>query len=154
MRRSLTILVCLATLSLANLGRAATLYWDGGASNITTNGDGISQGGAGTWETTIQNWDPGADLAHIAWDNGQSYDAYFASPVGLVTLGTTITANSVTFSATNGYVIADGGNTANTLALNAATNNSSAVIGANVVNSTTFNTYGSANLTLTNTSPV
>jgi len=153
MKRHLSLLVSLAMLSLANFGHATTLYWDGGTINIPTTGDGISQGGAGTWDTTIQNWDQGAGLAHIAWNNSQNYDAYFASPIGLVTLNAAITANSLTIASTNGYVITDGGNSANTLTLNVATNNASVTVGANVVNSTTFSTYGSGTLTLTNTCP-
>jgi fibronectin-binding autotransporter adhesin len=150
MKQSLICILSLAILSLAQTGSAATFYWDGGASNITTNGDGISQGGAGTWDTTLQNWDQGDGLAHIAWNNGQNNDAYLAGLTNTVALGAAITANSVTFNTASGYVVSDGGNAANTLTLNAATNISGASIGANVVNSATFSTYGGGTLSLTN----
>jgi endo-1,4-beta-xylanase len=43
--------------------------WDGGTTDIAATGDGASDGGDGTWDTTIQNWDQGNDLAHVAWNN-------------------------------------------------------------------------------------
>jgi autotransporter-associated beta strand protein len=153
MKKNLTFILSLAILSLTNPGRSAILYWDGGTGNITTNGDGISQGGDGTWDTTIQNWDQGDALPHIAWDNAQNYDAYFAGQPATVTLGAPITVNSLTFDGTNNYVVSDAGNPANTLTLNASTNISTTTIGANVVNPTIFSTYGGGLLILTNTSP-
>src|ERR1035437_3009938 len=98
MNKHLFLLVSLAFLSLANLGMATTLDWDGGTSNITTNGDGVSKGGAGTWDTTLQNWDQGLHLAHLAWDNAQNYDGYFADQAGIVPVGPAVTANSITFN--------------------------------------------------------
>jgi fibronectin-binding autotransporter adhesin len=151
------LILGLAIFSLANLGLAQTLYWDGGTVNITTNGDGISQGAAGTWNNSTQNWDQGAGLAHIAWPGGA--DAVFAAPgiaagAGTVTLGAALTANSITATTAN-YVIVDGGNTANILTLNAVTNSASLTIGANVADSSSgFTMTGSSGTTtvaLTNT---
>lgn len=154
MKRTLTLIVSLAILSLANPTFAQTLYWDGGASNIATNGDGISQGGVGTWNATIQNWDQGS-VPHIAWPG--SADAYFGATgiavgAGLVTVTVPIVANSLAVMATN-YVFTDGGNTANTLTLGAITNSSAFTVSNNIVNSTTFTKAGAGSVSLLGTSP-
>lgn len=64
-------LLSLATLTVGT-ARAADLYWDGGTTNIGTNGDGASSFLAGTWSTAIANWDQGAGLAHVAWNSGDT----------------------------------------------------------------------------------
>jgi autotransporter-associated beta strand protein len=51
-------------------------YWDGGTDNIVGDGNAISSGGAGTWDTVIQNWDVGA-TAHTAWLNTSTAKAVF-----------------------------------------------------------------------------
>ena len=69
------------------------IYWDGGITDILTNGNGASDGGAGTWDTTIRNWDTGAN-PHALWDNTgyAPATAVFAGTAGAVTLG----ANDIT----------------------------------------------------------
>lgn len=155
MKRNLALILILNLAILAPTGciLAGPLYWDGGTINISANGDGVSQGGAGAWNTTVQNWDQGAGLPHIAWNNALGSDAYFGGATNTVTLGAPITANSLTFATTNGYIISDGGNSANTLSINAATNNSGATINANIVNSGTFATFGTGSLTVLSNSP-
>lgn len=75
---------------------AADRWWDGGTTNIGTAGDAASAGGAGTWNTTLQNWDQGSGLAHAAWDNAKGDTAIFGgATAGTVTLGTAITANGL-----------------------------------------------------------
>jgi len=148
--KQLSLLVSLAIFSLANFGSAQTLFWDGGASNIGTDGDGISDGADGTWDNTVQNWDQGAS-AHTAWISGA--DASFglsgiAPGAGLVTLGAPITANSLTISATN-YIFTDGGNPANTLTVNSITNSRHSTISNNIINSTTLTKAGGGDLILT-----
>lgn len=141
-------------ISLANFSSAQSLFWDGGVSNIATNGDGISQGEAGTWDNTIQNWDQGDSLAHVGWSSGAN--AFFkaegiAPGAGLVTLDSPITANSLTVTATN-YVFTDGGNPANTLTVNSVTNGRTFTISNNIINSTTFTKVGGGTLILPATS--
>ncbi len=85
----------------ANL-QAAVIYWDGGTVSITTNGDGISQGGSGTWDGSIKNWDKGSGLGHIAWN--KRYTASFGGTAGTVTLGAALTVASLTFT-TDGYIL-------------------------------------------------
>ena len=92
----------------------ATLYWDGGTMNITTNGDGASAGGLGTWNTTTMNWDQGSGLAHVAWPNDTTV-ADFGGSAGTVTLGTTITAGGLQFDV-GGYTV-----TGSTLTMTAGT---------------------------------
>ena len=56
-------------LCFAASAQAANFYWDGGTSNIGTNGDGVSAGGAGNWDAILTNWDEGNGLADVAWPN-------------------------------------------------------------------------------------
>ena len=37
------------TLTATRLGSSITLWWDGGSADIDSNGDGVSEGGAGDW---------------------------------------------------------------------------------------------------------
>lgn len=149
--KKLTLILSLAMLSLVNLSSALTLYWDGGTTNISPNGDGISQGASGTWNTALQNWDAGVS-PHVAWTGGA--DAVFGADgivpgAGIVTLGSAITANSITVTSTN-YSIGNGGVPANTLTMGAVSNSVSIIIGANVVNSSGFTMNGISTLSLTN----
>jgi len=89
------------------------LYWDGGAADIVVNGDGASAGGAGTWNTTLRNWDLGSGKAHVAWANANGDTAVFGGTAGTVTLGADIVAGGLTFTTAN-YVL-----TGNTLTLSA-----------------------------------
>ena len=80
--RSKVVLVLLAMLVSSSVG-AADLFWDGGTSDIVGNGDGVSAGGSGTWDTTIKNWDQGSGLAHIAWPvGGNANKSYFGGAGG------------------------------------------------------------------------
>ena len=68
-RKAIAILSTLLTLSVFPV-QAATRYWDGGNADIAGNGNGDSEGGSGTWNTTLKNWDQGSGLARVAWTNG------------------------------------------------------------------------------------
>ena len=85
---------------------AADLHWDGGAADIPGNGDGVSQGGAGTWNNTISNWDAGAGIAHVAWNSTNT--AVFGGAGGVVTLGAVITNAGLLVTATNDVTITGG----------------------------------------------
>ncbi|HTV41856.1 MAG TPA: autotransporter-associated beta strand repeat-containing protein [Candidatus Sulfotelmatobacter sp.] len=150
MKKTLACLFSIAALLSAHDSFAQTLYWDGGAVNITTNGDGISQGAAGSWDNTTENWDQGSGLPHVAWVSGGN--AVFglsgiASGAGIVTFNAAITANAITIVTTN-YNFTDGGNTANTLTVNSVTNSAPVAFTNNIVNSTGFTMAGSSTLTL------
>ena len=82
------------------------VHWDGGNVNIAANGNGVSGGTAGTWNTTIQNWDVGVS-PHVAWNNANDDIAVFGGTAGAVTLGANVTVGGIT-SNTNGYSIAPG----------------------------------------------
>jgi len=87
-----------ALLAYAPLSSAATLQWDA---------NGVAPlGGTGTWDTTAANW---FNAGYQAWVNANNDDAVFNTSAGTVTLGTAITANSLTFDIT-GYTVAGGGN--------------------------------------------
>jgi fibronectin-binding autotransporter adhesin len=79
--------VVLLLLSLPLSVQAANLYWDGGAVDIGGNGNGVSGGGSGTWNTTIKNWDQ-SGVPYIAWPVGANANqAFFAGSGGTVTFG-------------------------------------------------------------------
>ncbi len=86
-------------------------FWDG--ATVGGTGDGGSQGGAGTWNTTNTNWDAGA-VARVAWINANNDFANFGGTAGTVTLATPVSANRLIF-ATTGYIL--GSASANTLSL-------------------------------------
>ncbi len=113
--RMVSAALAAAMVLAAGAAQAATRYWDGGTVDIVADGDGASQGGAGTWNTTIQNWDQGAGLPHVAWVNANLDDAVFGTSGGTVTLNTGITARNLTFDVA-GYTV-----TGNTLTLDGAT---------------------------------
>jgi fibronectin-binding autotransporter adhesin len=115
----------------AGSARAATVYWDGGTSDILTIGDGASQGGAGTWNTTILNWDKAA-APHVAWVNANNDTAVFGGTAGTVTLAVPIAVGGVAFNVA-GYTISGDTLTfgaAGTIATNADATISSAIAGA------------------------
>jgi autotransporter-associated beta strand protein len=74
--------------------------WDGGSVNIAGDGNAISAGGAGTWDTTIQNWDKGL-TAHAAWGNTTSDRAVFggdANAAYTVTVSGSLTIKDLIFN--------------------------------------------------------
>jgi len=76
-------------------------FWDGGTIDITENGNGASAGGAGTWDTTLRNWDAGLS-EHVAWNNPTNDTAIFAGTGAAITVGVPITVGGVRLN-TNGY---------------------------------------------------
>lgn len=147
MKRSLTLITSLVLLLLGQNNFAQTLYWDGGTANISGNGDGISEGGAGTWSGSIQNWDQGSGLPHVAWTSGDN--AFFGGTAGLVTLSGALTANWVAIT-NKGYNFTDGGNSANTLTVSTITNSTGGgqttptIFTNNIINSATLTISGSS----------
>ena len=93
--RGLTCLALAALALTAIPARAVSHYWDGGTANIPGTGDAISAGGSGTWNTTIQNWDPApSGTAYAAWPAVQNtHVANFAGSGGTVTLATNLGAS-------------------------------------------------------------
>jgi autotransporter-associated beta strand protein len=85
------------------------VYWD-------PSGAATANGGTGTWNTTTAEWRSGSPTGSlVAWSNSANYDAVFPASSGTVTLGTGVTAKSLTFNA-SGYTI-----TGNTLTFNGGT---------------------------------
>jgi autotransporter-associated beta strand protein len=93
--------------------RAASVnrWWDGGSVDIPDPGNGLSGGGSGVWDTTIQNWDQGSGQVHVAWNNANGNIAVFGGAAGTVTnqgvtvggmvftAAYTVLSNTVTFAA-------------------------------------------------------
>ena len=76
-------------------------WWDG--TNTGGTGDGASDGGTATWDTSTLNWDQGSGFARVAWVNGNN-TAIFAGTAGTVSLGTGITVGGLQFD-TASYII-------------------------------------------------
>ncbi len=104
-----TTIAALSSLALTSVSSAASLYWDGGSVDILVDGNGISAGGAGVWDTTILNWDEGV-APYVAWDNANDDTAVFGGIAGAVNLGANITLGDLSFGST-GYTISSGANT-------------------------------------------
>ena len=85
--------------------QAGILYWDGTSS--TANADG----GIGTWDTVLTNWDTLATAGvDTAWPSVTTLDddAVFAGTAGTVTVDAAgVTANSLTFNTAN-YILQGG----------------------------------------------
>ncbi len=88
----------LALMLAAGTVQAGALWWDGGTTDIGGNGDGLSAGGGGTWNTMIMNWDQGAELPYVAWNNANNDTAVFGGSGGTVTQGTDITLGGLEFA--------------------------------------------------------
>ncbi|MCE9612342.1 MAG: autotransporter-associated beta strand repeat-containing protein [Chthoniobacter sp.] len=141
----------IAALLATPSARAATLCWDGGTVNIGTDGNGVSGGTAGNWDTTLTNWDQGNALAHIAWNNANNDTAFLAGTAGAVTLTAPVTVGGLTFFGNSGYSIA-----ASTQGLSfGATNNTIGLINqtGTTTSATISGTVAGNNLILTSISP-
>ncbi len=165
LRNGLVAASALAIGALApSAAHSATLYWDGGTGNIVTNGNGVSLGTAGNWDTTLTNWDQGNALAHTNWVNANLDTAYFGGTAATVTLTAPVTVGGLSFFSNSGYTIAAGaqgltfGATDNIISLVNQTNSptSSATISGTVAGNnvifTSLNRNVASTLNLTGTS--
>ena len=117
-KRMVASAVLSALLALAaSRSQAATRYWDGGSTDIVANGDGNSDGVNGTWNTTLENWDQGSGLPHVAWVNGSNVaDINGASQT--LTLGSNIILGGIVQKSGGSTVAIAGGSGPYTLTLN------------------------------------
>lgn len=120
------LLIALAMLHAPN-AHAVDRYWD-------VNGGAALAGGTGTWNTTSAFWNSASDgIAgpFVTWNNAAIDNAVFAGTAGIVTLGSPITANTLTFG-TTGYTLTGGTLTlagaAPTIATNAGTSTIASVL--------------------------
>jgi len=81
--------------------------WDGPTTG--GDGDGASDGGSGTWSTSVTNWDHGY-VAREVWDNGADDNAVFGGSGGTVTLGESINVSNLTFDAPTAHYTLQGSN--------------------------------------------
>jgi autotransporter-associated beta strand protein len=112
----LAVLAVLLALA-APPAQAATRYWDGGSVDIATDGDSGSDGGSGTWDTTLKNWDQGSGLAHVAWVNGGN-TAEINGASQTLTLGANIILGGIVQKSGGTSVVIAGGSGPYTLTLN------------------------------------
>jgi autotransporter-associated beta strand protein len=94
--------VTAGSIYLNNLVYNPNRWWDG--TNTGGTGDGASDGGTATWDTSTLNWDQGNGYARVAWANGNNNTAIFAGTAGTVSLGTGITVGGLQFD-TASYII-------------------------------------------------
>ncbi len=94
---SFIVLSLCSTLLFAPAASAADLYWYPSAP---------SQGGNGTWNTTLTNWNPNSDGSGspAVWTNSNSDDAIFGGTAGTVTASVPVTTRSLSFS-NSGYIL-------------------------------------------------
>jgi autotransporter-associated beta strand protein len=102
---TLTLSTVLVIGMLPHSAQAGTLSWDADA--IFNNG---TLGGTGTWDTSLLNWDDGAQDTSWATNTITGDTALFAGTAGTVTLDTAINALGLQFT-TTGYTLATGANT-------------------------------------------
>ncbi len=114
---------------------ATTLNWD-------ANGTAPIDGGTGIWDTISPRWNDGTGN-YFTWNNTTPDAAVFGSTAGTVTLGTGITAASLTTNVAN-YVFELNGNG---LTVNGATAGSAATIRNSSATSASFVTGSLANAT-------
>jgi autotransporter-associated beta strand protein len=136
----------LAVLGIAMLpltAQAADRYWDG--ANTGGTGDGASDGGTATWDTSAQNWDQGNTLSRVAWVNGNNDTAILGGTAGTVSLGTGITVGGLQFD-TAAYILQS-----NTLTFGTAGSlvaNQNATISSVLAGSVAITKSGAGTLTL------
>ncbi len=127
---ALAVLAALFTQFAAPTGaRATTYYWDGTAADVAGNGNSASAGGAGTWNTTIKNWDAGA-VPHTNWLNLTTDTASFAGTAGAVTVSGSVNVSNITVGA-NSYTFQTG-------TINFPTTGTGGIIEVGIRNSVTF----------------
>ncbi len=119
--KAIAILSTLLTISVSSV-QAATRYWDGGNADIAGNGNGDSEGGSGTWNTTLKNWDQGSGLARVAWTNGGNV-AEIDGISQTLTLGANIVLGGIVQKSGGASVAIAGGSGPFTLTLNNTGNN-------------------------------
>src|SRR6188508_2784598 len=65
--------------------------------NLFWSGNGTTQGGAGTWNTTVAHWDTTAAGPYTTiWNNANVDSAEFGNAGGVVNLGGPIVVNTIT----------------------------------------------------------
>lgn len=98
---SFVIFASIASLIAASSASAATLFWSG---------NGTSQGGGGTWNTSTARWGTVAGGPYTsAWNNANNDTAEFNSATGTITLGTGVTVGRINAkTGAGGNIIAEG----------------------------------------------
>lgn len=134
----------------ANVGSPGTAITIGASPNLYWTADGSTLGGSGTWNTAGANWSANiTPVTGTAWTDGKS--AFFQGTGGTVTLGTALSAASVTISS-NGYTLAgEGLGSLNTPTIDITNGGDTAVVSARLVGSGGLAKGGSGILVVSNT---
>lgn len=128
------------------LAQSASLTWDASGSSPAS-----PAGGAGIWSSGNANWSDGT--TDSAWVNANNDSAVFLgnlSGAATVTLGESITVNSIHFGSGGGgnYTVQGGGGSTLTLTSGTVTAARSSTIQASILGSSGLTKAGSATLTL------
>ena len=137
-------------LTVANLGKAATRYWDTDGSTTGNNAStGANLGGPGAWSATNANWWNTSLGTPQVWTDGS--DAVFWGTAGTVNLSTIVVANTLTFK-TTGYLLNSGTLTTSGVPSNfTVDSNVTATINSTLAGSNAFWKLGPGTLILGNT---
>jgi autotransporter-associated beta strand protein len=151
--RFLGAILSIGSLLFSSVAPAAPLYWSG---------NGTTQGGNGTWDTTLTRWGtvPAGPFSTV-WNNGNLDTAIFGGTAGTATLGATVDVGGLQFN-TTGYGITTTGFSLNFSATNnvilfnnvAAATITGPIGGSGNVALTAANTNTAGTLTLNGTSTV
>jgi fibronectin-binding autotransporter adhesin len=130
---------------MAMLGAwAALCVSPAAAATFTWSPDG-ADGGTGTWDTTLTNWNAGA----VAWPtSGTDNDASFAGTAGTVTISGGVTVNDLSFQ-TDGYTVTGGTMTLNGTTPTIGVTTGTATIGSTMTGSAGMAKTGSGSLVIT-----
>jgi fibronectin-binding autotransporter adhesin len=143
----MAIIVVLSMMIVSS--QAANRWWDG--TNTVSTGDGASDGGTATWDTTTLNWDQGNGIDRVAWTNANNDTAIFAGSAGAVTLGTGITIGGLQFD-TASYTIVGSGNVLTWGTAGSIVANQNATIGPIMAGSVAITKSGTGAVTLSSKS--
>lgn len=140
------LFLAIASLPLTSL-RSSTLTWDASGTSPSA-----PTGGGGTWSSSSSNWSNGT--TDSGWNNSADNTAYFLGNLtayAAITLGESITVNSLTFGTggTNGYTIIGSGSNTLTVSSGLITVGRSSTIQANIAGSNGLTKGGVSSVTLT-----
>jgi autotransporter-associated beta strand protein len=141
-RRILILTTSIAALATNPVVQAATLFYDGGNVNIAANGNSLSGGTAGTWSTTVQNWDVGP-VPHVGWSDSFLDTAVFAGTAAAVTVGGIVQVGTMSVTSSN-YSFNTGTINFGTAGIFEANNTTSTIMNASLAGVLKIQSTGSA----------
>ena len=90
-------MTCLMATWLPGPARGATITWD-----ALSGANGTTEDGPGTWNTTLDNWTINGGVSNQLFVAGDNVTFGAGGAGGLISMGTNITAGTLTFAGTSG----------------------------------------------------